>query len=141
MADSATSKLKAFARQLVACEAATRNPSGARDSRAFCASEKLRVPLGKLVGISGFRALLTRALALGGEEAPVLLELHIKADGSLEYLDAGVDPRTASEGEVVLLAHMAGLLVTFIGPALTVQMLRDIWPDIDDADVGTGETP
>jgi len=141
MSDSATPKLKAFARQLLACEAATRDPAGAKDSRAFGASEKLRGPLGKLVGISGFRALLSRALALGGEESPVLRALHIRADGSLEDLEAGLDPRKLAEGEVVLIAHIAGLLVTFIGPALTLQLLRDIWPKIPDPKFGARETP
>jgi len=143
MSDSATPKLKAFARQLLACEAATRDPAGTKDSRAFRACEKLRGPLGKLVGISGFRALLSRALAVGGEEAPVLRALHIRADGSLEDLEAeaDLDPRKLAEGEVVLIAHIAGLLVTFIGPALTLQVLRDIWPKIEDPNFATGETP
>jgi len=141
MSDSATPKLKAFARQLLACEAALGIPAGAKDSRAFRASEKLRGPLGKLVGISGFRALLSRALALGGEEAPVLRALHIRADGSLEDLEADLDPRKLAEGEVVLIAHIAGLLVTFIGPALTLQLLRDIWPKIPDPNFGAGQTP
>ncbi len=141
MSDSATPKLKAFARQLLACEAATRDPAGTKDSRAFRACEKLRGPLGKLVGISGFRALLSRALAVGGEEAPVLRALHIRADGSLEDLEAGLDPRKLAEGEVVLMAHIVGLLVTFIGPALTLQLLRDIWPKIPEPNFGAGQTP
>jgi hypothetical protein len=33
------------------------------------------------------------------------------------------------EGEVVLIGHLLGLLVILIGPALTLQLLHDVWPD------------
>ena len=143
MSDRSTPKLKAFARQLLAAEAASGNPAGAKDPRAFRACERLRGPLGKLIGIGGFRSLLSRALALAGEEVPLLRALHIKADGSLEDLEteAELDPREVAAAEVVLVAQIAGLLVTFIGPALTLQLLRDIWPKIPDPNFGAGETP
>ena len=141
MADNATPKLKAFARQLLAAEAASGTPAGEKDSDAFLACEKLRGPLGKLIGVGGFRSLLSRALALAGEDAPMLRALHIRADGSLEGLETDLDPREAAAAEVVLMAQIAGLLVTFIGSALTLQLLRDIWPKISDPNFGAGETP
>lgn len=141
MSNSAPQELKAFARQLQACEAALDNPKGSGDSGFFRACERLRGPLGKVVGVSGFRALLSRALALAGEDAPMLRALHIRADGSLESLETDVDPRAAAAAEVVLMAQITGLLVTFIGSALTLQLLRDIWPTIPDHNSGTGETP
>lgn len=141
MADSAPPELKAFARQLLACEAALGNPAGAKESSAFRACEKLRGPLCKLVGVGGFRSLLSRALALAGEDAPMLRALHIRADGALEGLETDLDPREAAAAEVVLMAQITGLLVTFIGPTLTLQLLLDIWPNIDDPNFGAGETP
>ena len=141
MPDSANQKLNGFARQLLAAEAASRNPADAKDSEAFRACEKLRGPLGILIGVGGFRSLLSRALALAGEDAPMLRALHIRADGSLEGLETDLDPREAAAAEVVLMAQITGLLVTFIGSALTLQLLRDIWPKISDPNFGAGETP
>jgi len=130
MPNRAPKKLKSFARQLLACEAALPNPEGAGGSGPFRACERLRGPLGKFIGIVGFRALLSRALALAGEEAPILRGLHIRADGSLESLETDLRPGEVSAAEAVLVAQITELLVTFIGPALTLQLLRDIWPDI-----------
>jgi hypothetical protein len=47
-------------------------------------------------------------------------------------VESKLDPRAIAEGEVVLVADLLGLLVTFIGPALTVQLLGDVWPNLDD---------
>ncbi len=140
MSDRRTPKLEAFARQILACEPALGNPASAKDSRTFRTYEKLREPLGKLIGIGGFRSLLSRALALAGEDVPSLRALHVKADGSLEGLETELDSREVDAAELALMAQVAGLLVTFIGPALTMQLLRDIWPKIPDFDFGAGET-
>jgi len=39
---------------------------------------------------------------------------------------------------VTLLAQLLGLLVTFIGEALTVRLVREVWPKVplDDLDFG-----
>ncbi len=135
MSNSATPKPKEFARRLLAYEAASGKPADAKDSGVFRVCEKLREPLGKLLGVGGFRSLLSRALALAGAEVPWLRALHIKADGSLEgpdELEAKLDSRAVAEGEVALAAQLLGLLVTFIGPALTQRLLQDIWPTMDD---------
>jgi len=135
MSNSATLKPKEFARRLLAYEAGSGKPADAKVSPAFRVCEKLRGPLGKLLGVGGFRSLLSRALALAGAEVPWLRALHIKADGSLEGLDeleAKLDSRAVAEGEVVLAAQLLGLLVTFIGAALTQRLLQDIWPTMDD---------
>jgi hypothetical protein len=39
------------------------------------------------------------------------------------------DPSEVMEGEVVLVGHLLGLLVLFIGPALTIQLVHQVWPD------------
>ena len=91
----------------------------------------------RLTGIGGFRSLLARALALAGSEVSWLRALHVKGDGSLEGLEkdeAKLDSREVAEGEVVLVSQLLGLLVTFIGPALTLGLLRDIWPKMNDLD-------
>lgn len=127
--------LKEFVRRLLAYEAVSGRLAEAKDSAAFRVCEKLRGPLGRLMGVGGFRSLLSRALALASAEVPWLHALRIKTDGSLEGLDeleAKFDSHAVAEGEVVLLSRLLGLLVTFIGSALTLRLLRDIWPMMDD---------
>lgn len=132
MSSNATLKLEEFARRLLAHDAALDKSVGTNDFRAFCVCEKLRGPLSRLTGVGGFRSLLSRALALAGDEIPWSRALHITADGSLEGLEQlEIDSRQIAEGEVVLMAQLLGLLITFIGPTLTQQLLHDIWPKMN----------
>jgi hypothetical protein len=135
MPTSITPKLKELASRLLALEAASAKAAHIEDSAAFRVCEKLRYPLGKLAGTQGFCSLLTRANALAGSEVPWLRGLQIKPDGSFAGFET-LQPRPARKaldlGETVLIAHVLGLLVTFIGPALTLLLLRDIWPGTDD---------
>lgn len=101
-------------------------------SLAFRVCDKLRRPLSKLMGLTAFCALLSRALALGKAEASCLGAIQVAADGSLTGL-AEMEaecPEEAAEGEVTLVAHLLGLLVSFIGKGLTVSLVREIWPDV-----------
>ncbi len=128
-------KLKEFARRLLAYEVTSGEPAGLKDSAAFRVCEKLRAALSRLMGGGGFRSLLSRALVLAGYEVPWLRGLKMKADGSVEGLDelgTKLDAQAVAEGEIALVAQLLGLLVTFIGPALTLRLLRDIWPKIED---------
>src|ERR1043166_7359050 len=136
--NSATPKLKEFAGRLLAIEASSGNPGDAKNPTVFRVCEKLRGPLGKLTGVRGFRSLLSRALALAGVEVPWLRGMHIRADGCLEglaELEGELDRSAIGMGEVVLVAHLLELLVTFIGPALTLGLLREIWPKLENLDL------
>lgn len=133
MPDSNTLKLKEIARKVLASEEASRKPANTNASPASRVCEKLRSHLSVLVGVSGYRALVSRALALAGTEAPWLRALHIRPDGSLEglaELEAKLGAETIEQGEIALAARIIGLLATFIGPVLTLQILRDIWPKL-----------
>ena len=128
-------KLKQFARRLLDYEVAPGQAADAKETPAFRVCEKLRGPLGKLMGVGGFRSLLARSLALAGAEVPWLGTLQIKADGSLEGLNESevkLDWSATAEGEVVLVAQLLGLLVTFIGAGLTQRLLHDVWPELDE---------
>ncbi len=132
MSDISLPQIKELARQLLAFEAAA-NPAGAKDPAAFRAIEKLRVPLGRLIGIIGFRSLLARALALAGDEVPWLRALDIKADGTLEGINqvqAKHDQGEIARGEVALVAQLIGLLVTFIGEGLMLGLVQEVWPKV-----------
>jgi hypothetical protein len=124
-------KMKEFTLRLLAYESVSGKPTNAKDSVAFRVCEKLRVQLTKTTGVRGFSALVSRALALAGAEVPWLRALQINSDGSLKglhELEAKLDSRVVTEGQVVLLSQLLGLLITLIGPALTLQLLQDIWP-------------
>jgi len=114
-----------------------------KTTATFQVFEKLRPQLATLVGNGGFRALLTRALALANAEVPWLRAVRVKADGTLERLDepgTQVDPEQLGEGSVVLLAQLLGLLVALIGANLTLGLVREVWPEIplDDWEFGNG---
>jgi hypothetical protein len=69
-------------------------------------------------------------LTLAQRESPALRAWEVKADGSLEVLNGEAVPSGA-----VLIAHLIGLMITFIGEALTLRLLHDVWPDLPDANV------
>src|SRR3989442_16039336 len=109
-----TPQMRHFSQSLIAYETMENKLSETKIPAACRASEKLRPHLATLMGNVGFRALLSRALALANAEVPWLRAVHVKADGSFEGLDelgAQVDPDEIFEGCVVLLAQLLGLLV------------------------------
>jgi hypothetical protein len=131
--------MRDFAKVLIAYEAKGNNASGRNAPTRFGrAVEKLRAPLVALMGVGGFRLLLARALALSNAEVRWLRTVHIQADGSFqlptEMVQLGRDE--IANGEVVLVAHLLGLLVTLIGESLTLGLVQEAWPEapIDDFD-------
>ena len=135
----ATSKMRDFAESLIEYETKGNKSSTTEGSSAFLVCEKLRPQLATLMGSAGFRALVLRALALSSAEVSWLRAVHVKADGSFEGLEeqqAKLDPDEFSEGRVVLLAQLLGLLVAFIGEILTLQLVRDVWPKLPFKNLG-----
>jgi hypothetical protein len=139
----ATPQMRELSQCLIAYETSGNKSSETQTPAACHVGEKLRPHLATLMGNVGFRALLSRALALANAEVAWLRAVHVKADGSFEGLDeleAQVDPEELAEGCVVLLAQLLGLLVAFIGENLTLRMVREIWPKLflNDLDFGKG---
>ena len=127
-------KIRDLAQRLLSLESTAENLSKANTFAALMVSEKLRRPLSTLAGTAGFRSLLMRALTLAKREAPVLDGVQVKEDGSLEGLDG-----EETEAGAVLIAHLVGLLETFIGEPLTLRLLNDIWPDLSGVDMSSEE--
>ncbi len=123
------SKARVIAQYLLSHEASVRNASDANSSPAVRVSEKLRLPLSSLVGATGFRALLARAVTLAKARAPGLGALQVKPDGSLDGLSE-ISNGEASEAGVAVIAEILGLLGIFIGEALTIRLLSDVWPEL-----------
>ena len=116
---------RALAMQLVALEAASAEQSDAATIATCRVCEKLRRPLITLAGTAGFVSLLSRALTLAQREASALDGVHVRLDGSLEGLEGD-----AAKAHPVLVAYLLGLLNIFIGEALTLRLLKDVWPDL-----------
>jgi len=125
------SKLKKIARQLLAAETAAVKPSGKDIQTVFPIYDKLHGPLSRLIGAVGHHSLVTRALIQASEEIHGLDMVHVSVDGHLEGLDK-LELRNAAASEALLVSQLLGLLVTLIGPALTLQLLHDTWPDLGD---------
>ena len=120
-----------LARRLLAIEAASKSATGAHVDEAVRVCEKLQISLSRFAGSDGFTSLLRRALALARADVPSLQTVKLKPDGSLEGLE--VSKVAATEGEpdapVAIIAHLLGLLVTFIGEPITLRLVREAWPD------------
>lgn len=129
--------MRNFAARLIDHEAGLRSAAPGA-SAAFTVPDRMRTHLTTLMGNGGHRALLMRALALAGAEMRWLREIGVGIDGSLEGLDTVLEPvapNDALNGGVVLVAHLMGLLVAFIGERLTLQIIREVWPKMPTRDL------
>jgi len=138
-------EMRRLARRLLAYETSLRSKSSDIAGQAtFQVIDELRPQLVNLMGIGGFRGLLSRAIALGSEEIRWLRAVHVKADGSLTGFEeyASLGPGQFAEGKVVLLAQLLGMLVALIGAHLTLRLVLAIWPKLSlgDLNLGNGES-
>jgi hypothetical protein len=136
-------QMRDFAERLIAYETRGNNSSGTKTPAAFPVCEKLRPHLATLMGNTGFRALLSRALARAVADVPSLRAMQVTADGSLAELDKlemQADPEQLAKGSVVLVAQLLDLLVAFIGENLMLRIVCDVWPklSLNDLDCGNG---
>jgi len=120
-----------LARRLLVVEGASKSGTDARVHEAVRVCEKLRISLTRFAGSDAFMSLLRRALALALADVPAVETVKLKPDGSLEGLEVlAVDATNAGpEAAVAITAHLLGLLMTFIGEPLTLQLVREAWPD------------
>ena len=133
-------KMRELARRLLAYEAVAGKTSELGEAATLRVYEKLRQSLGEFVGVAGFQSLAFRALTQAKSEAPSLWAVRLAADGSLQGLEEfkpqpgefepqlGSGKDQASEGGAALIARLLGLLLIFLGEALTLRLLRTAWP-------------
>jgi hypothetical protein len=132
-------EMRGLAHRLLAYEADggdTSEPAGSATLRVY---EKLRKSLGELAGVAGFQSLASRALTLAKSEDAGLSSVRVAADGNLEGMSTIQYPINAQkdrvyEGGVVLISRLLGLVLIFLGEALTMNLIRDAWQDaaLDD---------
>lgn len=94
---------------------------------------RLDAVLAHIAGQAGSCSLLERALALAQADAPTLNAFRIGPGpfrGS-EWKIMQSGPFDAKSDQVILVTHVLELLQTFIGERLTLQLVKEAWPDLD----------
>jgi hypothetical protein len=130
MTDTQSASMRGLARRLLAVEAASQSAAGSHVHEGVRVCEKLQISVTRFAGSDGFASLLRRALALARAEFPSLT-VKLKPDGALEGCEAlaAEAANGGTEGVVANIAHLLGLLETFIGRPLTLRLVREAWPD------------
>ena len=124
----ATPKLRTYADRLVADEMSRNASSTSKTPTAFVVIETLRQQFGALMGVAGFRALLSRTLLLATAEVSWLRGLNVSEEGSIQglsELEAQANPEEIADGGIILLSRLLGLLMTLIGEDLTLVLLSN----------------
>jgi len=127
--DTPSRSIRDLARRLLAVEAASQSATDAHVNEGVRVCEKLQVSLTRFAGADGFTSLLRRALALARAEVPALQSIEVKPDCSILEQLAADSSNGATDAAVAIIAHLLGLLVTFIGAPLTVRLVGEAWPD------------
>jgi hypothetical protein len=122
-------KTRELARSLVASEAAEATPPLHTEPATVRVYERLRRQLGAPVGINGFQALASRALALAKSESPRLSTVQVTENGGLRGLgevESEMNADDDGEAGVILIAQLLGQFLTFLGEATTLRLIEDL---------------
>jgi hypothetical protein len=122
-------KTRDLARSLVASETDASTKTLQTEPAAVRVYDRLRRQLGAPVGVDGFHALASRALALAKAESPRLNAVQIAANGGLRGLgevESETDADEGGEAGVILIAQLLGLFLTFLGEATTLRLIEDL---------------
>jgi hypothetical protein len=128
-------KTRDLARSLVACEADASTTSLQTGPATVRVYERLRRQLGAPVGVDGFQALASRALALAKSQSPRLSAVQVTANGGLRGLgeaESQTDADKDGESGVILIAQLLGLFLTLLGEATTLRLIEDLRLQADD---------
>jgi hypothetical protein len=122
-------KTRDLARSLVACEADASTTALQTQPATVRVYERLRRQLGAPVGVDGFQALASRALASAKSESPRLSAVQVMANGDLHGLgevESQSDKDENGEAGIILIAQLLGLFLTFLGEATTLRLIEDL---------------
>jgi len=126
--------MRDLAKRLLHYEVDAGMSSEAMESATLRVYEKLRGNLCVLVGVAGFQVLASRALTLARSEVPGLGAVQVAADGRLQAISEIETPMNADENWIdeegdILISSLLGLLLMFLGEALTMNLVLNVWPD------------
>ena len=112
-----------LAKRLVAFEGSSDLGSNTSVRGHIGVIEKLQILLTRFAGADGYMALMRRALALARVEMPGLDKPTLGISGIKTSLEKLTD-----EAGAVVIANLLDLMVVFIGGALTMTLLNEMWP-------------
>ena len=127
-------KTRDLARSLIATEADAAKPPLHTEAATVRVYERLRRQLGASVGVDGFQALASRALAIAKSESPRLSAVQLTANGDLRGLgkvESRTDVDVDREAGTILIAQLLGLFLTFLGEATTLRLIEDLRLQVD----------
>ena len=129
------SKMRDLAHRLHAYEVVEGKTSEPSELATIRVYEKLRKSLSAFAGVAAFESIAFRALTQAKSETPSLWPVQIATDGSLQGLgefepQIDIDKDLAGEGGTILIDRLLGLLLIFLGEALTLSLLRLAWPGV-----------
>jgi hypothetical protein len=131
-------KTRDLARSLVASEADAGTASLQTEPATVRVYERLRRQLAAPVGIDGFQALASRALALAKSESPRLSAVEVTAKGTMRGLgdvESHAESDEGAEPGIILIAQLLGLFLTFLGESTTLRLIEDLRHQVEH---GTG---
>jgi hypothetical protein len=118
-----------LALSLVASEADASTTSLHSEPATVRVYDKLRRQLGSPVGVDGFQALASRALALAKSQSPRLSAVQVTSNGDLRGLgevQSQTDADEDDEAGIILISQLLGLFLTFLGEATTLRLIEDL---------------
>jgi hypothetical protein len=127
-------KTRDLARSLVASEADASTTSLHTEAATVRVYERLRRQLGAPVGVDGFQALASRALALAKSESPRLNAVQLTPNGGLRGLgevESHTEADEDGEAGIILIAQLLGLFLTLLGEATTLSLIEDLRLQVD----------
>jgi hypothetical protein len=122
-------KTRDLARSLVAFQAEDSTAALQAEAASVRAYERLRRQLSAPVGIDGFQALASRALALAKSQSPLLSAVQVTSNGGLRGLgevESQMDAGEDREAGIILIAELLGLFLTFLGEETTLRLIEDL---------------
>ncbi len=97
----------------------------------FRVFEKLCQPFAAVSGAQNLQPLLTRALVLTRSSYPWLSSARFSSSGKIDGIDLSFldqHPQEALGAELALMASLVQLFRSLLGDAVTLQLLRSVWP-------------
>jgi hypothetical protein len=122
-------KTRDLARNLVTNETDASAASLQTEPATIRVYERLRRQLGAPVGVGGFQALASRALALAKSESPRLNAVKVTANGGLFGLgefESAIETDEDREVGIILIAQVLVQFLTFLGEATTLRLIEDL---------------
>jgi hypothetical protein len=127
-------KSRDLARSLVTSEADAAITTLHTEPATVRVYERLRRQLSAPVGVDGFQAIASRALALARLESPRLSAVEVTVNGGLRGLsEVEFQTNTDEAGEtgIILIAQLLGLFLTFLGEVTTLRLIEDLRLQVD----------